>query len=277
MVSQLLKTNMKISCLFLPLFAISIFSCSSVSPRSEKIRMIRNDSGEMWILPYIIIGTDTLTDGKAVCYSSTRKIKEEIQYKKGAKDGWDMRYDSSGALESRILYKSGFKSGYGTFYGIKGEIQKKYFIEDKLVEEERMNNQVIPIQYRVFAENGDVQYVVLFDSLGNKFYENGFVFEDSVHFDKFRKDSLTVDLPVEIKIFTTQLPGYSRGIRLECFNQLNKKANVATEVRNDDFYTTIKFTPKIIGRQTISIIGILEDKTGKVVKKDTLYQAIMVY
>jgi hypothetical protein len=256
---------------------IAFYSCNHTPSEIIRTKRIEKSNGEIWIMPYVLHGTDTIIDGEAVCYSSKGKIKEESEYKKGLRNGWDKVYDSLGTLNQRIFYSVGRKNGYGIFYDVRGEIRKRFFIDDRAVSEERTNDLLVPIQYRVFRENGDVQYVVLFDSLGNKFYENGFVFEDSVRFINNHKDSILANNPVEIKIFTTQLPGYSRSVRSNLFNHFKHEISPIGEIKNDDFYTTINFTPKNAGKQTLSVIGQLMDKSGKIVKTDTLLEELTIY
>jgi len=259
--------------LFLIIFTIG---CKYEEAKDKKTKTVKGSNGDLTVYPYTIIKGDTLIDGKAMYYSKNGKVDSEIEFKRGMRDGWAIHYDTSGKMYSKIFYKKNIANGYSFFYDDSGIIEKKYYIENQQVLDQRMNNKSIPIQYQVLHNSGKVQYVVLFDSVGRKVYENGFVFEDSFKILYPDKDSIRINSPVEIKIFTTQLPGYSKVVSLYYFNHKKVKMNVVNNIVYDDFYTTIKFIPNEVGEQTIAILGELIDETGKVVKQDTVFKKIEV-
>jgi hypothetical protein len=266
---DIMKTILLISFFFL--------GCNNQNVTGPSIKKIKNARGELSILPYIIVKGDTLLNGKASYYNSEGKIKEELDYKYGSKEGWDTKFDSLQELTSKIFYKNNLPNGYGYFYDdSKKVVSKRYFIDGVKVLELRMTSNTKPIQYQVFDDMGGVQYVVLFDSTGKKVYENGYIFQDSIYYVRPQKDSINVNAPVEIKLFLTQLPKYTDKIRFDLFDRHGRRHNIKSDIISDSFFASIKFVPTDAGENTIAIFGELTDDAGKVVKRDTLVEKFEV-
>jgi hypothetical protein len=250
-----------------------IYSCNNSSLKNEKIE--KDDKGGKIVSQYKIMNHDTLLDGYVKSYFPSGRLKKSIKYVNGLKNGVQVEYDSLGNIKSTVLFINGDKNGYGYNYN-NGEIEKNYYVDDRKVFNQRMNSKSKPIQIRVFNYADIVQYVILFDSLGNKIYENGFVIEDSIFYVQPDKNGIHINKPVEIKLFTTHIPNYSRSIQLDYFNHDRRKVSIQSNIINNDFFTLIKFTPIDTGNQVLVFIGKLTDESGKIVGKDTVSRIINV-
>ncbi len=129
-----------------------------------------------------------------------------------------LHYDGLGRLIKKVFYKNNVKDSSSFLYDTSGNIiYESYYIKNKEVFQKgfysKMQSKLITSYYKVFGDSDKVLYVVLFDSSGNKFYENRFIFNRLVNFYP-SKDSVNSNSKSEIKVFTTNLPGYTKAFKV---------------------------------------------------------------
>ena len=259
--------------------AISFFifiSCKN--PQGTKTLQIKKSNGELNVLSYRIVHTDTILEGTQQYYWQNGKIRDKINFVNGLKSGLSLYYDSLGNLRNKSFYKNGKEDSISFYYSAGGRLSAEtFFVEGiRVFTEGTFADSVLP-SYKFYRSDGFVQYVVLFDSAGNKVYENGFIFGDPIQSgNNFDLDSLKINSTVEVKVVTTKLPGYTVKILLDYFDNLNRKAKIDYQVRTEGFYTYIKFTPSKIGSATLVFLGELRDEKNILVKRDTLFTKIKV-
>jgi hypothetical protein len=239
---------------------------------------IKNTNGELNVLSYRMVNTDTVLEGTQKYYWQNGRIRDAINFLDGVKNGLSLHYDSLGILRNKSFYKNGKEDSISSYYSPNSRLSAEtFFIEGvKVFTKGTFADSVLP-SYEFYRSDGYVQYVVLFDSAGNKVYENGFIFGDSIQSENnLNLDSLRINSTVKAKILTTKLPGYTSIILLDYFDNLNRKAKIDYQVRTEGFYTYIKFTPIKIGRATLVLIGELRDEKNILVKRDTLFTKIKV-
>jgi len=255
-----------------------LLSCNNDNRGTSKILRIQNANGELTEIEYKIENKDTVFNGIGKYYSALGKITDKVEFKNGLKNGWHEHFDSIGKLESKVFYVNGLAEGAAYFYDSKGKvITEIFYINDKQVFSKKVHeNTYLPEVYNMFNESGDVQYVVLFDSTGNKFYENGYIFDRSIKLKGFNSDFLRQNKEINLKVFTTQLPEYSKKIDLYYYDNNNKRREISYQLKDSGYYVTIKFVPEILGSAAIVLVGKLNDANGKSVKYDTLLTKVNI-
>src|SRR4030095_10210190 len=103
-------------------------------------------------------------------------------------------------------------------------------------------------------------YVILFDSTGKKFYENGFVFDQNIQLLNSSNDTVPINKPVSFKVFTTVIPNYVDSVRADFFNADNRKTQVDHTISISGRFAEGTFIPNSLGQFTVVLLGELKDE-----------------
>jgi antitoxin component YwqK of YwqJK toxin-antitoxin module len=225
-------------------------------------------------IPYI---RDSIKHGLARYYYANGDIRGEIRFVNGKRDSM-VNYRIGGGIESRTYFKNNLNESYVYWYYPNGNLESKsrwikgiqygsVYLYDSMGS---------MIQYNCKDRSEITFYDVRWDKIGNKLLEEGVVFSpifylenaDSIGTVRVNKEAvvqITVANPPETASKLWMGEVISEG-KVENFKELQIENNTATYKRT--------FTKA--GKYTLTAVGEIKDKSGKVIKEDRATNVIRV-
>jgi antitoxin component YwqK of YwqJK toxin-antitoxin module len=158
-------------------------------------------------VPYKLVNGDTIIHGLAKLYYPNGKVKVEVFYKNGKKEGIQKGYYDSGSLEYIGKNKNGVHDCVWIYYHLNGNL-KEYanWVEGKQFGLAKWYNESGQIRtMNIIDFWGEVIYVISYDELGKKTQEDGVVFSPYYWYVPHR-DSMPKDGKTFIQIAVSELP-----------------------------------------------------------------------
>jgi len=200
----------------------------------------------------IRVDKDSIRNGITRIYYENGKIQSEIEYSMGVRNGWHRNYFPSGELRERVYFFNGKQ--YGDLYTYyKSGIIAKYNCID-------------------FYE--EPFYVMKFDSLGNKTYEEGSLFSFTYALvdesdQLVNKEPLELGKKYNIGIVVGNPPDRIVKIRLyEIINDSEEKDLGLINVENNT--SEISFSYDKPGNVTLILRAEATDNNGKLYKQNEM-------
>lgn len=257
----------------LVLFILIILSCNNENDNRFKTKKYILGNGKYSIAPYTIVEGDTLINGIVKYYSKKGVLEDEIEFKNSKENGWHIHYEG-GRVNFKVMLVDNVANGHGFFYDNDGNLESDNLYSDGNV-----------ILNKVYYKNGQVKiinfffkktpfYGIKYDSLGKKIFEKGVVFYDLKCNQNL--DSVKLKSRIEIMIPVVSLPEYSTNIQVAKFNESNEVIDVSESLPIKKYIAIYKTEFSKAGLHKLGIAGELKDSFGKVIRRDTAYQRIMV-
>ena len=240
-----------------------ITGCSNKS--DMRVMHIRYSSGNYsLIFQYHIINNDTIKDGLAKLYNKKGAIVAKVSFAKNLLHGEQKYYYDNGQLKESVFYNHGVAIGKGQFFYENGNkrLNTFYYKGYQIFAESFSPNQKRELFNVLFPPREDsVFYVVLFDSTGKKYYQNGHLLSSS--FELFNTTNVYVNKPFAFQLFCTQLPGYVTKVSYSIDDNPDKKKCIVK-----DFFAKGSFLFKKTGINKVTFWCELSDENEQAVVRN---------
>ena len=240
-----------------------ITGCSNKS--DMRVMHIRYSSGnDSLIFQYHIINNDTIKDGLAKLYNKKGTIVAKVSFAKNLLHGEQKYYYDNGQLKESVFYNHGVAIGKGQFFYENGNkrLNTFYYKGYQIFAESFSPNQKRELFNVLFPPREDsVFYVVLFDSTGKKYYQNGHLLSRS--FELFNTTNVYVNKPFTFQLFCTQLPGYVTKVSYSIDDNPDQKQCIVK-----DFFAKGSFLFKKTGINKVTFWCELSDENEQAVVRN---------
>lgn len=266
---------MTVTWLFLYLFCFSfLLSCSgnknSDFSGNHKV-VVKDENGNLkHEISYL---NDTLKHGRAKYYYYPTNIpKCEMNFNYGKKEGWQKYFREDGTLKSKTHFRENIQDGL-TYW---------YFEDGKTVKEKSNWKKGKPYgdafyYYRngsleTFNSDdafGDTFFVIKWDSLGNKIYEDGMVFSPQF-LSNLSASKIKTNEPLILRITVANPPNTKSRIFMEIKGKTLQELDV---IDNTAIFNTSFTSP---GLYNLITVGELKDLQGKLINRDSITTEIEI-
>jgi len=206
----------------LHLFIIAaLIGCGIVGckPKEEKVEItyVRHDTTV--IEEHSYLKGDTIKHGMWRYYyrnKSKRILQEEISYKYGKKDGWNIHCREDGTLESKIFFKNDLVDSVGYWYYSNGDVESEiqYYNGKQYGSAKSYSSKNKLDTFNIFDYKTEIMYAIIYDSLGNKLLEEGLVispdylilYGDDVNENPIYDKTIKSGKPFLMKLTVAQTP-----------------------------------------------------------------------
>lgn len=220
-----------------------------------------NDSA---VFQYRIVNKDTIKDGPANLYNKRGALVGKLKYLNNFLDGEQKYYYENGQLEKKFFYEDGIATGNGYFFNRDGtrKLNTYYYNGGQIFTESFYPNQKRKLFNILFPTREDsVFYIVLFDSTGKKYYQNGNLLSSS--FELFNAKTVYANKQFFFKLFCTQLPGYTTKVFFTTDNDSTERKCTV-----DSFFAKGSLFFEKKGIQKVTFWSELFDENNKAVMRN---------
>lgn len=256
--------------LLLIFFVITLFACKE-NKKWQSVHISQKLGKDSISFLARINGNDTLKDGEYKRFVNN-KLSDSLMFQGDKLEGWQFYLDENGKIQQKNYYKKGIHTDSSYIFFSNGQVKIAAYYQDdvQLFAEEFYSNQNRKLYNVMFPFKSDsVFYVVLFDSLNNKFYENGNLLSDSII--NLTTGNFTIEKDINFKMFCTDLPNYSIKIS---YSINNSKDIFSCKVQNFYAYGTLKFLHR--GVNIISFRSKLYDNNNALIREEKFNRNVNV-
>lgn len=246
--------------------------------QKEKTNLIVTKDRQGNIVSEIHYIKDSLKHGLARYYYPNGDISHEIEYANGVREGFYKHYKSGKILEQKAYYKKGMAEGKSSRYYDNGAIRSlSNWVSGKEYGSTYFyyaNSKIEMYHCSDFSES--LFFLIKWDQQGKKTKEEGVVFSPNFYFENAdTANAFTVNQESIIRITVADPPETTSKLwmgevtaegKVENFKELPIEKNTATYKRT--------FTKA--GKYTLTTVGEIKDKNGKVIKEDRVTTDIRV-
>jgi hypothetical protein len=245
---------MRKSFAFIVLMAINV-GCNQRQPSDSTIEEYYPNGSLRSRVQY---AHDTIKEGTAIYYYENGQVSGQGLYKQNEKHGSYTDYYSNGVVKEKGMYRNGKPVGSFYYYYSNGNLRT----------------------YDAKDYGNESYYVIKFDSLGNKIYDEGLTVSPTVGASLI-KEAYEVGDSIELYHCIAAPPGYKPEVRIGLYKYVS---NNETQDLLDSFklypvkdgIATYRYTFKSSGYYRITCIGKLVDSLGNLVKENTAYSDVFV-
>ncbi len=201
---------------------------------------------------------DTIKDGKATFYYKGGSVARKCFYKNDELDSIYIDYYSSGIIKEKGTFEKG--SALGSFF---------YYYPNGKVE-----------TYNAKDYENETFYVLKFDSLGNRLYEEGLVISPTAVSPTYKEQYVQGD-SIVLLYQIAQPPGYKPKVFIGMYKYVNEDDRSLIGHFNEttiDLWSRATYRYKFnnSGHYRVVCAGQLIDTTNAYVKMDTTYQDFFI-